>query len=105
MKVADNEITVMNQKYLGAMRVWVQEKEMLNIDICAADFNITITKEYIVKMHKKEEIDKDTDYGKDNHCMFQIFKGLVLNHSAYAWIQLQGAANDGRGAWKSLTAY
>ena len=42
---ADNEITFMNQKYLNAMRVWVQEKEMFNIDICAADFNIIAAKE------------------------------------------------------------
>ena len=42
---ADNEITFMNQKYLDAMRVWVQEKEMFNIDICAADFNIAVAKE------------------------------------------------------------
>jgi hypothetical protein len=58
---ADNEITFMNQKYLDAMRVWVQEKEMFNIDICTADFNIAIAKEYIVKIRKKEEIGKDTD--------------------------------------------
>ena len=37
--------------------------------------------------------------------MFQIIKGLVLKGPAYAWIQLQEAANDGRGAWKSLTAH
>ena len=42
---ADNEIAFMNQKYLDAMRVWVQEKEMFNIDICAADFNIIVAKE------------------------------------------------------------
>jgi hypothetical protein len=46
-----------------------------------------------------------TTYGKDNHCMFQIIKGLVLKGPAYAWIQLQEAANDGRRAWKSLTAH
>ena len=34
---------------------------MFNIDICAADFNITVAKEYIAKMHEKEEIGKDTD--------------------------------------------
>jgi hypothetical protein len=51
----------MNQKYLDAMRVSVQEKEMFNIDICAADFNIAVAKEYIAKMCKKEEIGKDTD--------------------------------------------
>ena len=58
---ADNEITFMNQKHLDAMRVWVQEKEMFNIKICVADFNITVVKEYIAKMHKKEEIGKDAD--------------------------------------------
>ena len=58
---AGNEITFMNQKYLDAMRVWVQEKEMFNIDICAADFNIAVAKEYIAKMRKKEEIGKDAD--------------------------------------------
>ena len=58
---ADDEITFMNQKYLDAMRIWVQEKEMFNIDICAADFNIAIAKEYIAKMREKEEIGKDTD--------------------------------------------
>ena len=46
-----------------------------------------------------------TTYGKDNHRMFQIIKGLVLKGPAYAWIQLQEAANDGRRAWKSLTAH
>ena len=46
-----------------------------------------------------------TTYGKDNHHVFQIIKGLVLKGPAYAWIQLQEAANDGRGAWKSLTAH
>ena len=174
---AGNEITFMNQKYLNAMRVWVQEKEMFNIDICAADFNIAVAKEYIAKMREKEEIGKDADrdaakkpdefegkdwnrfhkaidaylsllkgvtgipliyvirkedhtpdintnfandrygeliaraplsgttYGKDNHRVFQIIKGLVLKGPAYAWIQLQEAANDGRGAWKSLTAH
>ena len=174
---ANNEITFMNQKYLNAMRVWVQEKEMFNIDICTADFIIVIAKEYIAKMHKKEETGKDADkdaakkpdefegkdwnrfhkaidaylsflkgetgipliyviwkedhpptietiyandrygeliaraplsgttYSKDNHCVFQIIKGLVLKGPAYAWIQLQEAANDGRGAWKSLTAH
>ena len=173
----DNDITFMDQKYLDAMRVWVQETEMFNIEICTADFNIAIAKEYIVKMHEKEEIGKDanrdaakktdefegndwnrfhkamdaylsllkgvtgipliyvsrkedhtpnietnyandrygeliaraplssTTYGKDNHCMFQIIKELVLKGPAYAWIQLQEAANDGRGAWKSLTAH
>ena len=39
-----------------------------------------------------------TTYGKDNHCVFQIIKGLVLKGPAYAWIQLQKAANYGRGA-------
>jgi hypothetical protein len=58
---ADNEITFMNQKYLDATRVWVQEKEMFNIDICTADFNIAIAKEYIATMPKKEEIGKDAD--------------------------------------------
>ena len=58
---AENEINFMNQKYLDYMRVWVQEKEMFNISICAADFNIAIAKEYIAKMCKKEEIGKDTD--------------------------------------------
>ena len=29
-----------------------------------------------------------TTYGKDNHCVFQIIKGLVLKGPAYAWIQL-----------------
>ena len=58
---ADNEITFMNQKYLDAMRVWVQEKEMFNIDICVADFNIAVEKEYVGKMHEKEEIGKDAD--------------------------------------------
>ena len=42
---ADNEIAFMNQKYLDAMRVWVQEKKVFNIDICAADFNIIVAKE------------------------------------------------------------
>ena len=37
-----------------------------------------------------------TTYCKDNHCVFQIIKGLVLKGPAYAWIQLQEAANDGR---------
>ena len=41
---ADNEIAFMNQKYLDAMRVWVQEKKVFNIDICAADFNIIVAK-------------------------------------------------------------
>ena len=176
-EVADIEITFMNQKYLDAMRVWVQEKEMFNIDIWAADFNITVAKEYIAKIHRKEDIGKDanrdaakkpnefegkdwnrfqkatdaylsllkgimgipliyviqkedhppnintnyandrygeliaraplssTTYGKDSHCVFQIIKGLVLKGPAFAWIQLQEAANDGRGAWKSLTAH
>ena len=58
---AENEITFMNQKYLDAMRVWVQEKEIFNIDICAADFNIAVAKEYIMKMHKKEVIGKDAN--------------------------------------------
>jgi hypothetical protein len=156
---ADNEITFMNQKYLDAMRVWVQEKEMFNIDICAADFNIAVAKEYIAKMREKEEKDwnrfhkamdaylsllkgvtgipliyvirkedhtpnietnyandrygeliaraplSSTTYGNDNHHVFQIIKGLVLLAPAYDWIQLQEAANDGRGAWKSLTAH
>ena len=30
---------------------------MFNIDICTADFNIAVAKEYIVKMCKKDEID------------------------------------------------
>jgi hypothetical protein len=57
----DNEISFMNQKYLDAMRNWVQENEMFNIDICAADFNIAIAKDYITKMQKEEEIGKDAD--------------------------------------------
>jgi hypothetical protein len=58
---ADNEITFMNQKCLDVMRVWVQEKEMFNVDICTADFNIAVAMEYIAKMRKKEEIGKDAD--------------------------------------------
>ena len=46
-----------------------------------------------------------TTYSKDNYCMFQIIKGLVLKGPAYAWIQLQEAPNDDRGTWKSLTAH
>ena len=34
---------------------------MFNIDICTADFNIAVAKEYIAKMHEKEEIGKDAD--------------------------------------------
>ena len=34
---------------------------MFNIDICMADFNIAVAKEYIAKMGKKEEIGKDAD--------------------------------------------
>ena len=150
----------MKQKYLNAIRVWVQEKETFNIEIRAADFNIATAKEFIAKMCEKEEIGKDADrdaakkpdefdgkdwnrfhkamdaylsllkgvtgipliyvtwkeddspihetdyasdrygeliaraqlsgttYGKENHHVFQIIKGLVLKGPAYAWIQL-----------------
>ena len=34
---------------------------MFNIDICAADFNVVVAKEYIAKLRKKVEIGKDVN--------------------------------------------
>ena len=81
---ADNEITFMNQKYLDAMRVWVQEKEMFNVDICTADFNIAVAKEYIAKMHEKEEIGKDAD--RDATKKPDEFEGKDWNRFHKQWV-------------------
>jgi hypothetical protein len=85
---ADNEITFMNQKYLDYMRVWVQEKEMFNIDICAADFNIVVAKEYIAKMHEKEEIGKDAnrDATKKPPRSLMSLKGKTGTGSTKQWM-------------------
>ena len=53
---AENEITFMNQKYLDAMRIWVQEKDMFNIEIRAADFNIAIAKELLQRCARKKRL-------------------------------------------------